>query len=72
MPTRSLEVLSNSLSGVSILNGSAFVGSLGLPNPGSVALHEKLGFEKIAHLKEVGWRFEQWLDVGYWELILNH
>lgn len=47
------------------------IGSLGLPNPGSVALHEKLGFEKIAHLKEVGWKFEQWLDVGYWELILE-
>ncbi len=47
------------------------IGSLSLPNPGSVALHEKLGFEKIGHLKEVGWKFGQWLDVGYWEMILK-
>jgi L-amino acid N-acyltransferase YncA len=35
-----------------------------------VALHEKLGFQKIGHFKEVGWKFDQWIDVGYWELVL--
>jgi L-amino acid N-acyltransferase YncA len=43
---------------------------IALPNSASVALHEKMGFEKVAHLKEVGWKFNQWVDVGYWELIL--
>jgi L-amino acid N-acyltransferase YncA len=43
---------------------------ISLPNPPSVALHEKIGFEKIAHFKQVGWKFDQWIDVGYWELIL--
>jgi L-amino acid N-acyltransferase YncA len=43
---------------------------IALPNPASVALHEKMGFEKVAHLKEVGWKFHQWIDVGYWERIL--
>ena len=46
------------------------VGGIALPNPASVALHEKLGFAKIGHFKEVGWKFGQWVDVGYWELIL--
>jgi phosphinothricin acetyltransferase len=37
-----------------------------------VALHERLGFQKIAHFKEVGWKFNQWIDVGYWEFILQN
>lgn len=48
----------------------ALIGGVSLPNPGSVALHEKLGFKKIGHFKEVGWKFDQWIDVGYWELVL--
>ena len=48
----------------------ALIGGVSIPNPGSVALHEKLGFQKIGHFKEVGWKFDQWIDVGYWELIL--
>jgi L-amino acid N-acyltransferase len=36
----------------------------------SVALHEKFGFEKVAHLKQVGFKFGRWLDVIYMELML--
>jgi phosphinothricin acetyltransferase len=46
------------------------IGGIALPNNASVALHEKLGFQKVAQFKEVGWKFNQWIDVGYWELIL--
>jgi L-amino acid N-acyltransferase YncA len=46
------------------------VGIIALPNPASVALHEKLGFKKIGHFAEVGWKFGRWVDVGYWQLIL--
>lgn len=31
----------------------------------SVALHEKLGFVRVAHLREVGFKFDRWLDVIY-------
>ncbi len=48
----------------------ALIGGIALPNAGSVALHEKLGFQKVAHFKEVGWKFDQWIDVGYWQLVL--
>ncbi len=49
----------------------AIIGGIALPNNPSVALHEKLGFEKVAEFKEVGFKFETWVNVGYWELILN-
>ena len=47
------------------------IGGIALPNPASVALHEKFGFEKVAHFKEVGFKFNKWIDVGYWELVLK-
>jgi L-amino acid N-acyltransferase YncA len=46
------------------------IGGIALPNPGSVALHEKLGFSKVAQFKEVGWKLGRWVDVGYWERVL--
>jgi L-amino acid N-acyltransferase YncA len=46
------------------------IGGISLPNPASVALHEKLGMEKVAHFKEIGFKFGQWIDVGYWQRFL--
>lgn len=43
---------------------------LTLPNPASVALHETLGMQQVAHFKEVGYKLGQWLDVGYWQIVL--
>ena len=45
------------------------IGGITLPNEGSVALHEKFGFAKTAHFREVGYKFGQWLDVGYWQYL---
>ena len=50
----------------------AVIGGIALPNPASVALHEKLGFKQAAHYRQVGWKFNQWIDVGYWELIFGN
>lgn len=47
------------------------LGGITVPNAASVALHEKLGFKKIAHFSECGFKFNQWLDVGFWELKLK-
>jgi phosphinothricin acetyltransferase len=46
------------------------VGGIALPNPASIALHEKLGFKKIGRFVEIGRKLDRWVDVGYWELIL--
>lgn len=43
------------------------IAGIALPNAASVGLHERLGFEKVAHFREVGYKFGQWLDVGYWQ-----
>lgn len=48
----------------------AVIGGIVLPNPSSIALHEKFGMTQVAHFKEVGYKFNQWLDVGYWEGLL--
>ena len=48
----------------------AALGGIALPNEASVAFHEKFGFKKVAHFKEVGFKFNRWIDVGYWQCIL--
>jgi phosphinothricin acetyltransferase len=47
------------------------IGGIAQPNEASVRLHERLGFQKVAHFSEVGMKFGQWIDVGYWQLKLN-
>ncbi|MDO6446905.1 GNAT family N-acetyltransferase [Colwellia sp. 1_MG-2023] len=47
------------------------IGGITLPNEASVAIHEKFGMEKVAHFREVGYKFDQWLDVGYWQVKLS-
>jgi phosphinothricin acetyltransferase len=51
-------------------NFHSIVSAIVLPNDPSIALHEKFGFKKVAHFIEVGYKFEKWLDLGYWELLL--
>lgn len=53
------------------LHYHAIIGGVSLPNPASVALHEKFGYKKVAQFIEVGYKFEKWIDVGYWQLILS-
>jgi L-amino acid N-acyltransferase YncA len=46
------------------------IGVIALPNPASVALHEKLRFTKVAQFVEIGRKFDRWVDVGCWQLFL--
>jgi phosphinothricin acetyltransferase len=43
------------------------IGGIALPNEASVALHQKFGMEQVAHFKQTGFKFGQWIDVGYWQ-----
>ena len=47
------------------------IAGIALPNPASVALHKQLGFQKVAHLSQVGFKMLRWVDVGYWQLIFT-
>jgi phosphinothricin acetyltransferase len=51
------------------LKAHSVIAGIALPNDSCIALHHKYGFEKIGHFKEVGYKFEKWIDVGYWEKI---
>ncbi|NRA58100.1 MAG: N-acetyltransferase family protein [Phycisphaerales bacterium] len=46
------------------------IGGMTLPNDASAALHERMGFAKVAHFERVGRKFDQWHDVGFWQLHL--
>ena len=37
----------------------------------SIALHEAARFKKAAHLRELGWKQGQWLDVVFMQLLLE-
>lgn len=52
-------------------NFHTIIGGITLPNIGSIRLHEKLGFKKIAEFEEVGFKFGEWRNVGYWQLTLS-
>lgn len=46
------------------------IGGAAVPNAASAALHERLGFSKVAEFREVGFKHGRWVDVCYWELVL--
>lgn len=48
----------------------SLLGCVTLPNPASERLHAALGFEKVAHFHEAGYKFGRWLDVGYFEKLI--
>ena len=50
-------------------NIHAIVAGIALPNDASVKFHERLGFEKVARFREIGYKLGRWIDVGYWELL---
>ena len=41
---------------------------IALPNAGSAALHERFGFERVGVFREVGFKFERYWDVAWYEL----
>jgi phosphinothricin acetyltransferase len=44
---------------------------IALPNPASVALHERFGFKKVAHFTEQGRKFGRFWDVAWYEKALS-
>ena len=45
--------------------------AIALPNPGSVAVHEAVGFSPVGVFQRVGYKFGKWHDVGWWQLSLH-
>ncbi|HVF95381.1 MAG TPA: GNAT family N-acetyltransferase [Sphingomonas sp.] len=47
------------------------IGRIALPNEGSIALHEQVGFRRAGVYREVGYKHGRWIDVGTWQCELN-
>ena len=47
------------------------IAGVALPNAASVALHEAMGMEKVGVVRQGGRKFDQWIDVGYWQLVMT-
>lgn len=46
------------------------IGGIDMANAGSIYLHEKLGFTHSGTIKQAGFKFGQWLDLGFYQMIL--
>jgi phosphinothricin acetyltransferase len=47
------------------------IGGIDADNKGSIAFHAKFGFKEAGLLKEVGYKFDKWLDVQFMQLLLK-
>jgi phosphinothricin acetyltransferase len=49
----------------------AMIGGIDATNAGSIALHERLGFKHAGTLPQVGFKFGRWLDLAFYQLLLD-
>ena len=49
----------------------AMLGGIDASNAGSIALHERLGFRHVGTLPQVGFKFGRWLDLAFYQLLLE-
>lgn len=47
------------------------VGGIDIANASSIAMHEKLGFTHAGTIRQAGFKFGRWLDLGFWQLLLE-
>lgn len=45
----------------------ALIGVITVPNDASIGLHKKFGFSEAGYFTEVGNKFDQWIDVAYYQ-----
>ena len=53
------------------LGKHVLIGVIDADNHGSIRLHEELGFVKVAHCREVGRKFDRWLDLVMMQRFLD-
>ena len=51
-------------------NYHTLIGSIDASNQGSIALHEKLGFTHAGTIRHAGFKFGDWLDLAFYQLLL--
>ena len=63
-------LLQNQIQQATAAGHHAIVAAISGDQPGSLALHAVHGFTETGRLREVGWKFGQWLDLVYLQRIL--
>jgi phosphinothricin acetyltransferase len=53
------------------LGKHVMIGGIDAANSASIRLHERLGFQHVAHFHEVGRKFDRWLDLVFMERVLD-
>ena len=53
------------------LGKHVIVAGIDAANPASIRLHERLGFERVGTLREVGTKFGRWLDLVFMQRFLD-
>lgn len=48
----------------------SLIACIAVPHDMSVNFHEKKGFSKVGYVKEAGFKFNRWVDIGFWQLFL--
>lgn len=47
------------------------VAGVAVPNPGSVRLHLRVGFEHVGTMREVGYKFDRWIDIEWYQRLVS-
>ena len=53
------------------LGKHVMIGGIDASNVRSIRFHERLGFERVAHFREVGHKFGRWLDLVFVQRLLD-
>lgn len=64
-------LLEDSIARARAIGHHAIVAVIDAEQSGSIALHERLGFETVARFKEIGRKFDRWLDTVYLQRVLE-
>lgn len=65
-----LALLADSVERAMTLGHHTIIAGIDREQAASVNIHQRLGFEPVAHLKEVGFKLGRWLDVVYLQKML--
>jgi phosphinothricin acetyltransferase len=52
------------------LGKHVIIGGIDADNTASIRMHTRLGFERTAQMKQVGWKFGRWLDLLFMQRTL--
>ena len=64
------ELLAEIIVRAGALGKHVLIAGIDADNDVSIRLHERFGFVRVAHFREVGWKFERWLDLVFMQRLL--